>query len=246
MTQTISSIQWTATSQVNNQNISVIKCDSAVDSDWKVVTEGTDINGAGFQAAYAIVDNLANAFTATIIYGIQQYGVAPYTRRTFQLPDPTPTVEIQLTGGTVTLTLCQSDMNVPDEQNQLASSGGIIEVAEYNPWFNRNGSPPVADECLLVHFFERACQYQNNFNGAQGGVSPQDGVDPTLAYVCLVYRNTVLIGHLTFNTIGTMTPDTVGGTDGNFAVGDCLTIIGAHVPDATISNFGATLVMNPV
>lgn len=237
------SILWTPTSAVNNQNVSVQQCNAAVDSQFKFVTEGTDINGQGFQAAYAIVDNLVNAFTATIIFGPQQYGVAPYTRRTFPLPDPTPFVEIDLLGGIVTLTLCQSDMKIPDEQNQFASSGGGGGVAEYNPYFNRNGVTPVASEVLFAHYFERAVQFQNNFNGIVGGVALQGGVNPAATYVCAVYNGTTHIGDLSYHTDGTMVATTIGGASGNFSVGQCMTVIGNAVPDGAIENFSATFAM---
>lgn len=245
MTQNINSILWTATSQVNTQNISVQKCDSGIDSDWKFVTEGTDQNGSPFQAAFAIVDNFNNTNSCTIIMGQQSYGVSPFTRRTFALPDPTPICEIQVTSGIVTLTLCQSNMNVPDEQNQLASSGGGDGTMEYNPFFNRQGLTPVAGELFLTHFFERAVMYQNNFNGIEGGVSPFGVLPLSNPYNAIVYKNAVHVGDLYYYPSGAFVATTVGGSTGTFAVGDCMSVIGQGTPDGQITGFSATWAMTP-
>lgn len=246
MTKFFNSIAWTPTSGVNDKNIAVQVCDSAVDSDFRFVTEGSDINGSGFQASSAILDNMVNSNSVSIIFGIQTYIVSPFTRRTFFLPDKTPQVEIQLTSGVCTLTLCQNDMKVPDEQNQLASAAGGGTVSEYDPWFNRNGVTPIANEVLMAHFVIEPIQYQINFNGIAGGTSPQGGIHPAADYVCAVYRNTVHIGDLTFHTSGTMTATTIGATAGVMGFGDCLTVIGNATPDGSIMNFGATFAMLPV
>lgn len=212
MTQYINSIAFTPTSKVNNARVAVVSCNSAIDSSWQIVTEGSDTAGTGdaVQARYAIVDNLVNAYTATIKYGILSFGVAPYTRRTFALPVPTPYVTIEVTSGIVTLTLAEANMAVPDEQNQQASSGGSSSTVEYNPFFQRTGATPVASELFMVHYFERAVQYQNNFNGIVGGVDKTAGVNPASAYACGIFKNGVNIGTLTFNTNGTITATSVG------------------------------------
>ena len=248
MTRYLNNITYTPTSRVNNQCVAVIVCDSSVDSDFVIDAIGTDNTGAvtgEIEPVAAIVDNLNNANTATIKYGPQQYGVAPYTRRTFALPYSTQTVEILVTSGTVTLTLCQTNMQVPDEQNMLAASGGLT-VGEYNPYFQVVGPTPVASELFFAHFFEEPVQYQNNFNGAVGGVDRRAGVNPAAPYVCTVYKNGVAIGTITYGVTGAAVFATVGGTNGTYSVGDCMSVQGAVTPDGSLQNFSATFAMTPV
>lgn len=247
MTQRITSIIYTPTSRVNDACVYIQKCNAATDSDWIVNTEGTDASGGSgeaIKAKYAIVDNLVNPTSCTINYGPMSYGVAPYTRRTFALPDQSPTVEILLTSGIVTLTLCQNNMQVPDEVNQLLSSGGNT-VGEYNPFFFCVGQTPVASQVLFSHEFEEPVFFQPNFNGFQGGVDKLAGVNPASIYVCPVYKNGVHIGDLSYQTNGTCIATTVGGASGTFAVGDCMTITGNITPDGAILNFNGTFTMTP-
>lgn len=248
MTQRPSATLYTPTSKVNDQCIAVFQCNSAIDSDWVFQTEGTNTAGGSddaIQAKFAIIDNLVNSTGCTIKFGNQQYGISPFTRRTFALPDSTPLVEILLTSGIVVLTLCQNDMNVPDEQDQAAASQVGTVAGEYNPYFSCTGPTPVSSQVLLVHSFERACAYQQNFNGFEGAVSPQAGVNPASDYVVSVYNNVTLIGTLTYHTNGSCTAATVGGNSGVVAVGDVLTIIGNVTPDGSIENFGGTFAMTP-
>ena len=247
MTQRITSIIYQPTSTVNDACVFVQKCDSSIDSDWVVQTEGTDASGGSgeaIKAKYAIVDNLVNPTSCTINYGVLSFGVAPYTRRTFALPDQAPTVEILLTSGIVTLTLCQNNMQVPDEVNQLLSSGGNT-VGEYNPFFFCVGQVPVGGQVLFSHFFEEPVFFQPNFNGFQGGIDKTSGVNPTATYVCTIYKNGIHIGDITYSTGGVATATSIGGTSGTFAVSDCMTILGNAVPDATILNFSGTFTMTP-
>src|SRR5579872_6082762 len=233
MTHTLQSVIFIPTSKVNNKRVVVVVCDSAIDSVWVVPTEGTTAGGDGtpVQASYATVDNLVNSTSCTVKYGPLQWLVAPFTRRTFQLPDLTQTVEIDIASGVVTLTLAEANMAIPDEVNQLATGGGGGGVGEYNPHFQYTGGiTPVADNPLMVHKFEEAVQFQNNFNGFQGGVSPVGGVNPAANYVCPIYKNAVHIGDLTYHTDGTCAATTVGGVSVNFAVSDFMVINGAHVP----------------
>lgn len=247
MTQRITSIVYTPTSTVNDACVYVQKCNSSIDSDWLIQTEGTDASGgsgSAIKAKYAIVDNLTNATSCTINYPPLSFGVAPYARRTFALPDQAPVVEILLTTGIVTLTLCQNDMQVPDELNQLLSSGGNT-VGEYNPFFFCVGQTPVASQVLYSHFFEEPVFFQPNFNGFQGGVDKLAGVNPAASYVCPIYKNGVHIGDLTYATSGVCTATSLGGSSGTFAVGDCMTITGNITPDGSILNFSGTFTMTP-
>lgn len=247
MTQYINQITYTPTSQVNNQCVAVVECDASIDSDWKINTIGNDNSGdvrGSITPVAVIVDNLTNSNTATIIYGPQQYGVAPFTRRTFALPSNTPQIEVQVTSGVVRITLCEANMNVPDEQNQLASSGGN-SVGEYNPFFFCVGITPVANQVLYTHYFEEPVVYQPNFNGFQGGVDKTIGTNPAAIYTCQVYKNGVHIGDLAYQTNGTCIATTVGGTTGTFAVGDCMTVVGNITPDGSILNFSGTFTMTP-
>lgn len=247
MTQRINSIVWEPTSTVNNACVFVQKCNSAIDGDWVVTTEGTDPTGGSGQAIkakYAIVDNMVNAVSCTINYGVLSFNVAPYTRRTFALPDQSPTVEILLTTGIVTLTLCQNNMQVPDEVNQLASSGGN-SVGEYNPFFFCVGQTPVANQVLFSHKFEEPVFFQPNWNGFQGGVDPLAGVNPAAIYSCPVYKNAVHVGDLAYQTNGTCIATTIGGNTVIFAVGDTMTITGNLTPDGSILNFNGTFTGSP-
>lgn len=172
------------------------------------------------------------------------FGVAPYTRRTFALPDQSPTVEILLTSGIVTLTLCQNNMQVPDEVNQLLSSGGNT-VGEYNPFFFCAGQTPVSNQLLFTHYFEEPVFFQPNFNGFQGGVDKEAGTSPAAIYNCPIFKNAVQIGNLAYQTNGTCIATSTGGASGTFAVGDCMTILGNVTPDGSIVNFSGTFTMTP-
>jgi hypothetical protein len=97
----------------------------------------------------------------------------------------------------------------------------------------------------MAHAVVEPVQYQINFNGSYGGVSPEGGVNPAATYVCNVYRNTVLIGTISYSTGGVATFATVGGTAGILAVGDFLTVVGNATPDGAIQNFSATFAMQP-
>lgn len=247
MVRRLPQVLYTPTSRVNDQCIAVIACDSSLDTDWITPTEGSDNTGAGDTviAKYAIVDNLVNQNSCNITFGLQSYGVAPYTRRTFALPELSPTVEIKVSTGIVVLTLCQNNMQVPDEINQLASSGGNT-VGEYNPFFFCTGQTPVANQVLFTHYFEEAVQYQPNFNGFQGGIDRTHGTNPAATYNCPVYKNGLQVGNLAYQTGGTVVATTTGGTTGTYAVGDCMTVAGNATPDGSIVNFSGTFAMTPV
>lgn len=247
MTQRIPQVVYTPTSQVNDECIAVFTVDSAIDSDWVFPTEGNDNTGAvtAIIAKFAIVDNMTNITTCRIIYGLQNYLVAPYTRRTFALPDNTPNVEIKLTSGQVFLTLCQADMHIPDEVDQFLSSSGGNTVGEYNPFFFCVGAVPVAWQTLFLHKFEEPVYYQPNFNGFQGGVDQDRGTNPAATYVCVIRKNGVNIGTLTYNTDGTCVAASTGGASGTFAVGDTMAIYGNSTADTAITNFSGTFTMTP-
>lgn len=247
MTQRIAQVIYTPTSKVNDQCIAVFACDSSVDSDWVFPTEGSDNTGGSdtIIAKYAILDNMTNIDSARIIFGLQTYLVSPYTRRTFALPENTLNVEVQVTSGIVYLTLCQNNMNVPDEVDQLMSNSVGNAVGEYNPFFFCVGQTPAAGQVLFLHKFEEPVSYQPNFNGFQGGVSSTYGTNPAASYPCDVQRNGTSVGTLTYNTDGTCTATTVGATTGTFAVGDEMEIIGATPADGSILNFSGTFTMTP-
>lgn len=249
MTQFINNLNWQPTSQVNQENIAVVVCDSAVDQNWQIITEGTSsgTQGEGVQATFAIVDNMANSTTCNFGMGpLAPITVAPFTRRTFAVPDRTAFVTLSLTSGKVNLFLCQVNMGIPDEVNQVSTSSFGQTMSEYNPNFCVTGPTPVADEILYIHFFEEAVMFQPNFNGFQGGTSPQGGIHPAAVYDCLVYRNAIHVGDLSYQTNGTCIATTVGGSIVTYAVDDCMTIVGAHVPDGSIQNFAGTFAGSPV
>lgn len=244
MVQNIAAVNWLDTSKVNNRRICITNCDSSIDTVWKVQANGTDSNGSPVRALYAIVDNLENNASCRVTFGPQSYLIAPYTRRTFALPDLTIEVGILTIIGIVILTLTEANMFIPDEVNQQAASSGIV-AGEYNPYFNILGPTLTDGELIFVHAFERAVEFQPNFNGIQIRVHPT-GAPTADTSIDVQRQGGISVGTIILHPDLSYTVTSVGGVNFTFAVGDAMYCVGPTPADATATNFGVTFASTPV
>lgn len=106
---------------VNNTDyVAQVACDSAVDTQWRVYTQGSvDGNPTNVVPNYVTIDNILNKTSATIQFGPYTWTVPAYTRKSFLLPQPTISVLLILSSGIINLLLVENPNFSPDDANLL-------------------------------------------------------------------------------------------------------------------------------
>jgi hypothetical protein len=243
----INDLDWVETGKVNNERVAVLTFDAVNDLNYQIQAMGSDSNGQQVIPKYAIVDNLINSDAVTFFYAPLTFVVPPYTRRTYRLPTISQNCSLTMIGGTTIITFCETDMNVPDEQNMQSSVSSGVSMASGNryawSWAFGGGTPPAAGETIFLHTHDAPVTYPNNFNGAvYYAISP-----PTAPYVIdITDENAAVRGTLTLQPDGSYVFVSTGGLSFDMPVGSTLIGIGAVVPDATLADFNGTFVATQV
>lgn len=122
-------------------NSATVLLDSIIDQNWNVSLYGTGPNNQVIKAQCVIVDNMGNNAIAYFAWGLSRFQIPAYTRRTIYLQKGQQYVNFSVTTGVLTLTFCDYDPQVPEEQNDIATnvsginqvSGGTSVYTSWNP-----------------------------------------------------------------------------------------------------------------
>lgn len=104
-----------------DQFIGTETLNSAVDTSYFLGLQNAVFNGdRQLTVNYVLIDNMANDGTPAIGFGSLALQVAPYTRKTFQVPEGSLWCEIVVFTGSVTVVLSTKPTGIPDDANQVA------------------------------------------------------------------------------------------------------------------------------
>jgi hypothetical protein len=122
----------------------------------------------------------------------------------------------------------------PDVDAEIAEGGGT----SYSLIFFRPGGEMTNTELVFGAKFEAAVTFPANWSGSQAKVPK---TLPTGNTILTFKKNAVTCGTCTYNTAGAATFASTGGAAVEFAIGDELDVYGPATADATIADWGLTL-----
>jgi len=125
----------------------------ATDANWQIdiLASVSNTQGVPFRPTHVIIDNFNNSDTFRFGYANFTYSVAPFTRKTFPIWDWIKVITAQVSGGTVTLTFCDFDPQVPDDVNQAASAGlNLFKATQAETAARVRDDVAVTPFCLAV------------------------------------------------------------------------------------------------
>jgi hypothetical protein len=125
-----------------------------------------------------------------------------------------------------------------DNVTFLGTSDGTSGSTLYAHTFFRAGGSMTNSELVYGCKFESAVTFPANWSGSQAKLPK---TLPTGSTILTFKKNDVTCGTCTYNTAGAATFATTGGAAVEFAIGDELDVYGPATADATIANWGLTL-----
>jgi hypothetical protein len=101
---------------------------------------------------------------------------------------------------------------------------------------------PISSEPLVLYCVPNALKFPANFAGSTGAIA-MGGANPAALFVMPVFNNATQVGTITVSTSGVFSFATTGGLEQLVAAGDVIRILGPAIPDTTITNLAATLIL---
>jgi hypothetical protein len=101
---------------------------------------------------------------------------------------------------------------------------------------------PTSSEPLVLYCVPNALKFPADFAGSTGAIAAS-GTNPAASFVMPVFKNATQIGTITISTSGVFSFATTGGLEQLVAANDVIRILGPAIPDTTITNITATLIL---